>query len=88
MAKLDKEKLLQFPAVIGSIVIVHNIDGIKDEELKLSNSNIADIFLGKITKWNDPKILADNPKLNLPDEKITVVRRSDGSGTTYNFSYF
>ncbi len=87
-AKLDKEKLYQFPAVIGSIVLVHNVAGIPDEALKLSNTNVADIYLGKITKWNDPKIVADNPSLNLPNENITVVRRSDGSGTTYNFSYF
>jgi phosphate transport system substrate-binding protein len=81
-------KLYQFPAVIGSIVAAHNIDGVKDNELKLTNEVLVDIFLGKITKWNDPKIVADNAGVKLPDAKITVVRRSDGSGTTYNFTYF
>ncbi|HFU74332.1 MAG TPA: phosphate ABC transporter substrate-binding protein PstS [Helicobacteraceae bacterium] len=86
--KLTKKKLLQFPAVIGSIVVAHNVSGIKDEQLKLKNSVVADIFAGVITKWNDPAIKADNPNLNLPDEKIIVVHRSDGSGTTYNFTHY
>lgn len=81
-------KLYQFPAVIGSIVAAVNIPGVKDTELKLSNENLADIFLGKITKWNDAKLVADNAGVNLPAENITVVRRSDGSGTTYNFTYY
>jgi phosphate transport system substrate-binding protein len=86
--KLNKEKLLQFPAVIGSIVVAHNVPGIKDEELKLKNSVVADIFAGKITKWNDPAIAADNEGVNLPNEEIITVHRSDGSGTTYNFTYY
>jgi phosphate transport system substrate-binding protein len=86
--KLSKNKLLQFPTVIGSIVIAHNIPGVKDEALKLKNSVVADIFAGKITKWNDAAIVADNQELHLPDEKIIVVHRSDGSGTTYNFTYY
>ena len=86
--KLTKAKLLQFPAVIGSIVIAFNVDGIADETLKLRNSVVADIFAGKITKWNDPKIVADNKGLKLPNEQIIVVHRSDGSGTTYNFTYY
>ncbi len=86
--KLAKKRLIQFPAVIGSIVIVFNVPGIKDEQLKLKNSVVADIFAGKIRKWNDPAILADNAGLALPDEKIIVCHRSDGSGTTYNFSYY
>ena len=86
--KLAKKKLLQFPAVIGSIVIAHNVPGIADEKLKLKNSIVADIFAGKITKWNDAAIAADNAGVNLPNEKIIVCRRSDGSGTTYNFTYF
>jgi phosphate transport system substrate-binding protein len=85
---LTKSKLLQFPAVIGSIVIAYNIPGIADEALKLKNSVVADIFAGKITHWNDAAIKADNPQLKLPDEKIIVVHRSDGSGTTYNFTYY
>ena len=86
--KLNKDKLLQFPAVIGSIVIAHNVPGVKDEALKLKNSVVADIFAGKITKWNDAAIAADNAGVALPDEKIVVVHRSDGSGTTYNFTYY
>ncbi len=86
--KLAKDKLLQFPAVIGSIVIAFNIDGIADETLKLSNEVVADIFAGKITMWNDAAIAADNKGINLPNQKIVVVHRSDGSGTTYNFTYY
>jgi phosphate transport system substrate-binding protein len=85
---LAKDKLLQFPAVIGSIVIVFNIPSIGDAQLKLKNSVVADIFSGEISKWNDPRITSDNPNLKLPNEPITVVHRSDGSGTTYNFSYY
>ncbi|NWF66165.1 MAG: phosphate ABC transporter substrate-binding protein PstS [Campylobacterales bacterium] len=85
---LKKDKLMQFPAAIGSIVVVYNIPGIKDNEIKLKNEIVGDIFLGKITKWNDPKIKADNPNVNLPDKEITVVHRSDGSGTTFNFTYY
>jgi len=86
--KLSKGKLLQFPAVIGSIVIAFNVDGIADATLKLKNEVVADIFAGKITKWNDAAIKADNPSVKLPNEKIIVVHRSDGSGTTYNFTYY
>lgn len=84
--QLEEKKLLQFPAVIGSIVLAYNLEGVKD--LKLKNSIVADIFAGKITKWNDEKIKADNPNVNLPDKEINTVHRSDGSGTTYNFTYF
>jgi len=86
--KLAKAKLLQFPAVIGSIVIAFNVDGIKDETLKLPNDVVAKIFAGKITKWNDPLIAANNVDIKLPNQKIIVVHRSDGSGTTYNFTYY
>jgi len=86
--ELDKAKLLQFPAVIGSIVVAYNLPGVADEQLKLRNSVVADIFAGKITKWNDAAIAADNKEIKLPDEKIVVVHRSDGSGTTYNFTYY
>jgi len=85
---LSDAKLLQFPAVIGSIVLVFNVDSIADETLKLSNEVVADIYAGKITKWNDPKIAANNKGLKLPNKKIVVVHRSDGSGTTYNFTYY
>ena len=86
--KLAKAKLFQFPAVIGSIVVAFNVNGIADETLKLTNENVADIFAGKITKWNDSKIAVNNAKVKLPNEKIIVVHRSDGSGTTYNFTYY
>jgi len=85
---LNKDKLLQFPAVIGSIVVALNVPGVKDEQLKLTNSVVADIFAGKITKWNDAAIVANNAGVNLPNEKIIVCHRSDGSGTTYNFTYY
>ena len=86
--ELEKADLLQFPAVIGSIVVAHHIPGVADEALKLKNSIVADIFAGKIKKWNDAAIAADNPGVTLPDEEIIVVHRSDGSGTTYNFTYY
>ena len=86
--KLAKDNLFQFPAVIGSIVVAFNVEGIADETLKLSNENVADIFAGKITMWNDAKIVADNAGVNLPNQKIVVVHRSDGSGTTFNFTYY
>ena len=85
---LNKDKLLQFPAVIGSIVVALNVPGVKDEQLKLTNAVVADIFAGKITQWNDAAIAANNAGVNLPDEKIIVCHRSDGSGTTYNFTYY
>lgn len=85
---LAKDNLLQFPAVIGSIVVAFNIKGVADAKLKLSNEVVADIFAGKITMWNDPVIMADNKGLDLPNQKIVVVHRSDGSGTTYNFTYY
>lgn len=86
--ELAKAKLLQFPTVIGAIVVAYNIPGVADEQLKLKNSIVADIFAGKITMWNDPAIAADNKGVKLPNEKIVVVHRSDGSGTTYNFTYY
>lgn len=84
--ELDDAKLWQFPAVIGSIVVAYNIPGVADEQLKLKNSVVADIFAGKITMWNDPAIAADNAGVNLPAQKIVVAHRSDGSGTTYVFT--
>ncbi len=86
--KLTKKRLYQFPAVIGSIVVALNVPGIKDEQLKLTNENVADIFAGKITKWNDAALTANNAGVSLPDEKIIVCHRSDGSGTTFNFTYY
>lgn len=84
--ELDAAKLFQFPAVIGSIVVAHNLPGVADEKLKLKNSVVADIFAGKITMWNDAAIVADNAGVKLPAEKIIVAHRSDGSGTTYVFT--
>jgi phosphate transport system substrate-binding protein len=76
--------ILHFPSVLGGVVPVYNIPGVS-AELKFSGSVLADIILGKITKWNDPAIAKDNPGVALPGTDITVVHRSDGSGTTYIF---
>ncbi|MDD2368002.1 MAG: phosphate ABC transporter substrate-binding protein PstS [Sulfuricurvum sp.] len=86
--ELDAAKLYQFPAVIGSIVVAYNIPGVADGQLKLKNSVVADIFAGKVTMWNDPAIAADNAGVKLPAEKIIVAHRSDGSGTTFNFTAY
>ena len=83
---LDKDQLVQFPTVVGGNVLVYNLDGVKD--LVLDGTLIANIYLGKITKWNDAAIKALNPNANLPNTSITVVRRSDGSGTTYIFAKY
>ena len=83
--ELAKYNLGQFPSVIGGVVPVVNIAGVKAGAMKLDGATLADIFLGKITKWNDPAIVALNGGVQLPDQKITVVHRSDGSGTTFNF---
>ncbi|ARP87554.1 phosphate ABC transporter substrate-binding protein PstS [Bordetella genomosp. 9] len=85
---LEKNGLLQFPAVVGGTVAVVNIDGIKAGELKLSGPVLADIFLGKIKKWNDDKIAALNAGLKLPSSDIIVVHRSDGSGTTFGWTNY
>ena len=83
--ELAKYGLGQFPSVIGGIVPVINVAGVQAGAMKLDGETLADIFLGKITNWNDPAIAALNGGLKLPDQKITVVHRSDGSGTTFNF---
>jgi phosphate transport system substrate-binding protein len=83
---LEKDGLVQWPMVMGAIVPVMNLEGIKPGELVLSGELLGDIYLGKITKWNDPAIAKLNPSLKLPTDAITVVRRSDGSGTTFNFT--
>jgi phosphate transport system substrate-binding protein len=85
---LDKEKLLQFPAIIGAVVPVINIPEIDSEKLKLSQSLIALIFSGKITHWDNDEIKKLNPEINLPKEKIILVCRSDRSGTTAIFTKF
>ncbi|MDY6803941.1 MAG: phosphate ABC transporter substrate-binding protein PstS [Cyanobacteriota bacterium] len=83
IAKVDRG-VMMLPVTAGSIVLAYNLPGV--ENLKLSREAYVDIFLGKITQWNDPKIAQDNPGVNLPDESITVVHRSDGSGTTGVFT--
>ncbi|MFZ5522662.1 MAG: phosphate ABC transporter substrate-binding protein PstS [Pseudomonadota bacterium] len=80
--------LTQFPTVVGGVVPVVNIDGVAPGTLKLDGQALADIYMGKITKWNDPRIAADNAGLALPDEAITVVHRADGSGTTFIFTTY
>ena len=87
-ADLDKFGLMQFPMIMGGVVPVVHIKGIKAGQLKLSASNLADIYLGKITKWNDARITANNKGLKLPAQDITVVHRSDGSGTTWIFTNY
>jgi len=85
---LKKKKLFMFPAVVGSVVLAYNIDGIKDGELKLSRAAIAGIFNGSIAFWDDKKITENNKDLKLPHAPITVAVRADKSGTTFNFTYF
>ncbi|GAB3386113.1 phosphate ABC transporter substrate-binding protein PstS [Lysobacter fragariae] len=86
--ELAKFGLAQFPSVIGGVVPVINVPGVASGAMKLDGETLANIFLGKLTKWNDPAIVALNSGLALPDAKITVVHRSDGSGTTFNFVNF
>lgn len=84
LAKVTKFKVLHFPTVIGAIVPTYNVPGAPD--LKFSGSTLAGIYLGNIKKWNDPAIVKDNPGVKLPNEDITVVHRSDGSGTSFIFT--
>ena len=86
--ELDKAGLIQFPVVMGGVVPVINIAGIQGGELKLTPDVLADIFMGKIKKWNDPRLVQSNPGLKLPDTAVTVVHRSDGSGTTWIFTNY
>lgn len=86
--ELSKSNLAQFPAVMGGVVPVVNIVGVEPGKLKLTGETLANIYLGKITKWSDPQIAADNKDLKLPDEVITVVHRADGSGTTFLFTNY
>lgn len=86
--ELAKSNLAQFPVVVGGIVPVVNITGIDAGKLKLTGPVVADIYAGKIKNWNDPAIASINPGLNLPSAAIAVVHRSDGSGTTFNFTHY
>ncbi len=85
---LQAAGLGQFPSVIGGIVPVVNIEGVEPGKLKLDGATLAKIFLGDIKKWNDPAIVALNADVKLPDQAITVVHRSDGSGTSFNFTNY
>jgi phosphate transport system substrate-binding protein len=87
-ADLTKNGLVQFPMIMGGIVPIFNIDGVKPGQLVLDAPTLAGIFMGKITKWNDPAIVALNASLTLPSQAIVVVHRSDGSGTTFNFTNY
>ena len=84
--ELDAEGLMQFPAIMGGVVTVVNLDGVTPGQMKLTGPVVADIYLGKITKWNAPEIAALNPGVKLPAEEITVVHRADGSGTSFLFT--
>ena len=86
--QLEKDGLAQWPMVMGAIVPVVNIEGVKPGELVFDGETLASVYLGKITKWDDPAIKKLNPNVKLPSEAITVVRRSDGSGTTFNFTNY
>jgi phosphate transport system substrate-binding protein len=85
---VDKNHFVQFPIINGSVVPLLNLPGIKPGEVTLDGPTIAQIFLGNITKWNDPAIVKLNPGVNLPDTAIAVVHRSDGSGTTFIWTNF
>jgi phosphate transport system substrate-binding protein len=86
--ELKAKNLVQFPTVIGGVVPVINVKGITPGQLRLNGQVLGDIFLGKITKWNDAAIKALNPSVNLPDADIAPVRRADGSGTTFIFTNY
>jgi phosphate transport system substrate-binding protein len=84
--ELDKDSLVQFPAIIGGTVPVVNLEGFKPGELRITGPVLAEVFMGTISQWNDPKLAALNPGKSLPNQAITVVHRADGSGTTFNFT--
>jgi len=86
--ELKEKRLLQFPTVVGGVVITYNIPELKNTALVLDGSTICKIYLGEIKKWNDPQIKRLNPRVNLPDKEIVPVRRSDGSGTTAIFTHY
>lgn len=86
--KLAADNLFQFPTVIGGVVLAVNLPGLKSGELVLDGKTLGDIYLGKIKKWNDPAITKLNPSVKLPDQDIAVVRRADGSGTSFVFTSY
>jgi phosphate transport system substrate-binding protein len=85
-ADLDKDGMVQFPVILGGVVPVVNLEGFKPGELRVTGEVLAEIFMGWIVNWNDPKIAALNPGKKLPDQTITVAHRADGSGTTFIFT--
>ena len=85
---LEKNGLVQFPAIMGGVVPVYNLKGVKSGEVKLSGALLADIYLGKIKMWTDPAIARLNPSVALPNQAISAVNRSDGSGTTFLFTNY
>lgn len=85
---LETHDLLQFPAIIGGVVPVFNLPNIEPGALKFTGELLADIYMGKIKRWNDPKIQQLNPDISLPDQDIVVIHRSDGSGTTFLWSHY
>ncbi|MDA9478694.1 phosphate-binding protein [Bradyrhizobium sp. CCBAU 65884] len=86
--ELDRLGLMQFPIVIGGVVPVVNIDGVKPGQIRFTGQVLADIYLGRLKSWNDPAIAEINPDVRLPNAAITVVHRIDGSGTTFNWSNY
>lgn len=86
--EVEKEGLVQFPAVIGGVVAVANLNGVNPGDIKLTGDLLAKIFMGSITTWNDKQIKEMNPSVKLPDEYITIIHRADGSGTTYTFTEY
>jgi phosphate transport system substrate-binding protein len=88
LEELLKDRFVQWPEVIGGIVLAVNVEGVKSNELILDGTTVANIYLGKIKKWDDAAIAKLNPTVKLPSTAITVVRRSDGSGTTFNFTNY
>ena len=87
-ADLDAAGLIQFPMIMGGVVPVVNLGGVKPNQLKLSPEVLADLFLGNIKKWNDPRLKQDNPSVDLPGDAVTIVHRSDPSGTTWIFTNY
>jgi phosphate transport system substrate-binding protein len=85
---LDKNGLLQFPAIMGGVVPVYNVKGIAPGQIRLTGTLIADIYLGKVKMWNDPVLVKLNPGVPLPNQAISAVNRSDGSGTTFLFTNY
>jgi len=83
---LDQRAQVQFPAIIGGTIPVFNLEGFKPGELRVTGEVLAEMFMGWIVNWNDPKIAALNPGKKFPDQAITIVHRADGSGTTFNFT--